>query len=1003
MKPIYLTLTLLFISCSFLFAQLSDVDKKELIRLDSILYTNYENGNFKAALEAAEQRLDYIKKHLPDVDSLYIPALNVAGTLYGANNQYNKAIPLIKAAYEKGKAYYEEDPSKLAPTINNLAVMYWRQEQYELAEPLYLEAYELLKNNGKENDPDMVRALGNIAALYQKMTYYEEALPYAQESIEKCEAILGKENKQYAISIRNLADCYYYLGRYTEAESAYQEAYNTWLKLNPKHPYFGYVLNNMAALYGKTKQYKKAITELERGLNLLEETIGKEDYNYMALLNNLANVYEQMGDLNEAMKITQSSLDLRKNKMGVRSVSYARELANMGMLYFKKEELQKGLEYLLDAKTILEEATDQKSQTYVKLLNNLAQVYQEMDSLESAETSLEKALSLNQFEEGQKEVLWPQEAMTSLDLLAKLEENKGNNSSLQAALNYRKEASNLMLKYKNQMLAAQDKLMVFQGYARRNKNALQTIEQLTAKKATDLGDEVLYFMDLNKSLLLADALKAQRAKTMGLVPDSLALKEANLEAALKKSNKQLLEVVDSTERMGLNKEKLALERELDALNQIYKKDYPDYFKRKTASDPIQMKALQAKLNKNQLVLEYLVTEESILLLLINQKDYQLLTLEMSQQELDAKIRDLRKCLSNYDFLNNSEEASKALYLKTAYWLYQHLFKGAEEDLSKYQELIIVPDGALGHIPFEALLTAKVSEELSYKELPYLLNKYSISYSYAIALWQENQQQNKRKNNSKLLACAASYESENTSHKSALRSPALRNLRKVLQALPAAQKEVESLSEGFEGSYLYGEMANETEFKKLASEFAVIHLAMHGLLNTQHPILSSLAFTENGDSLEDNFLQAYEISQLQLNADLVVLSACETGYGKFQQGEGVMSLARSFMYAGVPSLVVSLWQVNDASTAIIMQNFYKNLAQGLDKAKALQKAKLDYIALADDLVAHPAFWAPFIQLGDKQPVQIRQKGAGNILWWLIGGSGVVLVFIVIGLIRRRKIA
>ena len=163
----------------------------------------------------------------------------------------------------------------------------------------------------------------------------------------------------------------------------------------------------------------------------------------------------------------------------------------------------------------------------------------------------------------------------------------------------------------------------------------------------------------------------------------------------------------------------------------------------------------------------------------------------------------------------------------------------------------------------------------------------------------------------------------------------------------------------------------------------------------------MVFTENKDSLEDNFLQAYEISRLNLNANLVVLSACQTGYGKFEQGEGVISLARSFMYAGVPSLVVSLWQVNDGSTAIIMKAFYKNLADGMNKAEALRKAKLSYLQQAKGIMAHPVFWSPFIQLGDSKPIYLIQKGAWNYRDYLMVASVFFALVIVFFFWRRRR--
>ena len=182
---------------------------------------------------------------------------------------------------------------------------------------------------------------------------------------------------------------------------------------------------------------------------------------------------------------------------------------------------------------------------------------------------------------------------------------------------------------------------------------------------------------------------------------------------------------------------------------------------------------------------------------------------------------------------------------------------------------------------------------------------------------------------------------------------------------------------------------ERNFKEQAPEYSLVHLAMHGILDNEHPILSSLAFTESLDTTEDNLLQAYEIAHLHLNADLVVLSACETGFGKFKEGEGVMSLARSFMYAGVPSLVVSMWQVNDKSTSSIMQLFYKNLARKMDKSEALRQAKLSYIASANGIAGHPAFWAPFIQLGNHHWIRLSRKGSW--IWWAWTiGLGVLVV-------------
>jgi CHAT domain-containing protein len=133
------------------------------------------------------------------------------------------------------------------------------------------------------------------------------------------------------------------------------------------------------------------------------------------------------------------------------------------------------------------------------------------------------------------------------------------------------------------------------------------------------------------------------------------------------------------------------------------------------------------------------------------------------------------------------------------------------------------------------------------------------------------------------------------------------------------------------------------------------------------MFSKLAFAASKDSLEDGFLNAYELYNMNISAKMVVLSACETGYGKLEKGEGIMSLAHGFTYAGCPSVVMSHWVADDQATAQLMELFYKHINQGMAKDEALQKAKIDFIERADNIRQNPAFWAAFVVLGDAQPL------------------------------------
>lgn len=347
------------------------------------------------------------------------------------------------------------------------------------------------------------------------------------------------------------------------------------------------------------------------------------------------------------------------------------------------------------------------------------------------------------------------------------------------------------------------------------------------------------------------------------------------------------------------------------------------------------------------------------------------------------------------------------YVESAHNYYKKWLEPALKD-SDRERIIIIPDGPLGYIPFEALLTEAVpqtedeDEAMSYNSLPYVLHKYRVSYNYSGTLWLQQRNLAEKAINGKILALAPSYNKQQLevdSNSLAERSPKEQNLRGSLLELPGAAAEIDLLSQKYRGLFNKGESAAEKDIKSKASEYGILHLAMHGLVDQNNPEFSSLAMTEDGNPKEDNFFYAYEIKQLDLKASLVVLSACETGAGKYQRGEGVVSIGRGFMYAGAPSLLMTLWSLNDQSSLNLIERFYDNLSAGMEKDEALQKAKVNYLENAVDIAAHPALWACFIQLGNYDSIQIEEKTvlSSNFVW-LFGGIGMILAF---GFIAKRS--
>ena len=278
-------------------------------------------------------------------------------------------------------------------------------------------------------------------------------------------------------------------------------------------------------------------------------------------------------------------------------------------------------------------------------------------------------------------------------------------------------------------------------------------------------------------------------------------------------------------------------------------------------------------------------------------------------------------------------------------LYDKLLKPVERMLAPNQSLIIVPDGVLYYVPFEALSASG--------RAGFLMERFPIAYAPSATSLAAGES-NPRPTGSKLLFAMGDpvYAARGTSGQ---RGPSL-------SPLPYTRDEIMGISSLFpkEQSTIYlGTGAREEAVKTEAlDKYKYIHFATHGIMDEKHPGRSGLALSPSA-GMEDGILQVNEIVGLRLNADLVTLSACGTGLGELAEGEGMLGLVRTFLYAGASSVAVSLWSVNDAATATMMKDFYKGLSRGVSPNAALRQAKLSMLRQTNITWRHPHYWAPFV--------------------------------------------
>jgi CHAT domain-containing protein len=339
-----------------------------------------------------------------------------------------------------------------------------------------------------------------------------------------------------------------------------------------------------------------------------------------------------------------------------------------------------------------------------------------------------------------------------------------------------------------------------------------------------------------------------------------------------------------------------------------------------------------------------------------------------------------------------DRKEKQSFKQAATHLYASLL-GPFEDLIGSRNLIIIPDGPLNLIPFEALIAPDPEKNSdTYLSFNYLIKNHMISYGLSATLW--NYKSGSRNKPAKgILAVAPEYDPDIIAQSELLRAKA-----DALPPLKGTVEESRSARRMISGRLLTGSKARESTFKKICNDFSVIHLAMHTVTDPNDPLNTFLVFTPGADHEDDGLLYSREIYNLDLGASLVVLSACETGSGEMAAGEGIISLGRGFLFAGCSNMIITLWTVDDVSGKTIMKMFYRNLRSGQSISNALRNSKLTYIDQADEIHAHPYFWAAFSAVGPDNMVELRH---GNMMIWYILLAVMIVLAATYSFVQKRK--
>ncbi len=807
------------------------------------------------------------------------------------------------------------------------------------------------------------------------------------------------------------------ISNYNEAEACYNRALNIAKTVDDPEPLLSCHIN-LGSLYHARSDHARALDADFKALKIarVSKTVAAE----ITCYNNIGVVYNDLGDIEKSIYYHQQALTLNektKNKQGI-----ADSKLNLGANYLNWDRLSKA-DQLQKSRQCFEEALVLCRQTGNKrvaamCLMNLATIYKLTGNFSKALELLHQAIAI-------QDTLQDRSYQgVSFYLLAGIFQQLKNDSA--AFDNYQKSLTKAQeLGIPGDIWQPQYQIgLILEKQGRENQaltyytNAINTIEsirsrlQLESFKVGFMEDKIRVYESIIKLLVkrgryqdafaysekakaraLLDALdRSNRDITRGISAElhqqkkHLEQKIIKIQEALFSERTQNQTAPDYKKLALLEKRLLKIRNQYQALLQEIQIHHPQYGQIMGFRAPLRIQEVQQRiLSPKTALIEYFVAKDQIIVWTLRTDGSHCESLPITSAKLKLLVDSLRQPFRSIKEGKILELSEVNFDLGLARNLYDQLIRPIEKQLVSASELIIVPDGVLHHLPFEALITELKTAESSqgvlfsqFEQAHFFIEDYAISYAPSASVLDSRLHRKKKTSPMKgqLLALGNPHFGKFSGREMrAVSDTSAESIRihlatggvlaAPLHPLPQSEVEVDSIAKLLQPSLVYkGADAKEEYFKQNAAAYQFIHIASHGFADEQQPLYSHVILAQDDDPTEDGFLYAHEVFNISLNAELVTLSACETGLGKFVCGEGLTGLTQAFLYAGAPSLLVSLWSV-DESTSLIMKEFYKNLKDGMSKTAALRQAKLKLLRTRESRFsfAHPFLWAPFVLVGE----------------------------------------
>jgi CHAT domain-containing protein/Tfp pilus assembly protein PilF len=953
----------------------------------------YDKGEYEKATTIAERSLTLRKKYLGNKHRQVYESCLRMGVCWYARGEYDRATRYYDEGAEIVRELYGEKNAMMAQYWNNCGIINFERGYFDRALDNFSLGLDLKRQTLAANDPSIANSYNNVGNVYYMRGDFDQALEYYRKALDIRIASLKANHPSIAGSYQKMGSAYQMRGDLDRALEYFDRSLAISMNAYSEHHVeVTRCYEMMSSLYSQKDDLPTALTYAKKALAIDRKVLGEKHPLIATRYNKVGDIFKSTARYDSALFYYKKGLDMMAARQGDTHylVGYAHQ--DLGDLYLANKEPVLAQEEYNRAESLLTNTFGPSFPALTVIDLQRARIYIDAKDWDKAFARYQVALARLQKDFHADH--YAENPQTSLglarrpiiDVLAAkskaLEDYyyhvSKNQKDLEACLETCETLIACLERLLGQYEATESKLDLLEEAHHSFSRAVRSALQLYASTKNDrFLERGLLCCEKAKSAILWQLVQETKAHTFAGIPDSMLAKEREaradiaffetrqrkeLEKGAKKDSARLREYTDKLFE--------ASER-YQNLRNSFVHTFPEYAGLFSTTHSPDLTSLQKALDERSAVLDYYVdADKSVYCFLITQDHLHGYVMPVDSA-FSRRTKDLDRSIRKMD---------KRLFVDASSRLYKQILQPMVKNLAGKDHLIVIPHGVLYKVPFEVLLQhpAKVANA-DYAGLDYLIHSCAVTYHYSAALYQHSRQNNPANSatydgdfvgfapvfrDSIAIAPMLAELVSREQNDSTLRSVSIDGHR--FNELTYSENEIENIRDLFlhhgkkAAIYSYGQ-ATESQFKRAAGRDRFVHVATHGIMNENVPQLSGLIFSPEPAQKEDGVLYSAETFNLDLDAELLVLSSCESGIGKLVAGEGLMSVTRGLIYSGAHRVMVSLWKVSDRHTRDFMTDFYRGFLGGESFPAAVRLAKRRMAR--NPATAAPLLWSGFVLIGE----------------------------------------